>query len=152
MIKEPVIVGFFEFAVMAIQRGDFRVRKDNNPRKIYQNSFDHRSILIHQPTRIIAGMTNKQLAIDFLTDLGEGRITEAFDKYVDMSGRHHNIYTPAGFAALRQGMIEGEKQFPGKKFEIQHVVADGDIVMVHSKIKLSAEMPIMATLHLLKFK
>lgn len=97
-------------------------------------------------------MTNKRMAKDFLTDVAEGRIEQAFDKYVDMTGRHHNIYTPAGFDELKKGMAENEAQFPNKKFEIQHIAEDGDIVMVHSKIILSPEFPVMAVLHVLKFR
>lgn len=97
-------------------------------------------------------MTNKQIAQTFLTDVAAGRISQVFDKYVDMGGHHHNIYTPAGFSKLKKGMAENDGKFPGKTFEIQHMAADGDIVIVHSKLGLSPELPIMAVVHVLKFK
>jgi predicted SnoaL-like aldol condensation-catalyzing enzyme len=102
--------------------------------------------------RIIPDMTNKQIAKAFLTDVTAGRIEPAYDQYVDMGGKHHNAYFAAGFPVLRRAMIENEVQLPNKAFEIQHIAEDGDIVMVHSKVRLSPEMPVMATVHIFRFK
>jgi predicted SnoaL-like aldol condensation-catalyzing enzyme len=97
-------------------------------------------------------MTNKQIAKAFLTEVIEGRIEEAYEKYVNMSGRHHNAYFASGMETLKQAMIENEKQFPNKQFEILHIAAEGDLVMVHSKLSLGSESFGMGTLHVLKFK
>ena len=74
---------------------------------------------------------NKKTATAFLESILVGKIDEAYDKYVDMGGKHHNIFTPAGFVALEKGMMDADTQFPNKKFKIQHVLGDEDLVAVH---------------------
>lgn len=92
---------------------------------------------------------NKQAATDFLQLVIAGKINEAYDKYVDMSGKHHNVFTPAGFAALRDGMKENENKFPNKHFKIHHVLGDGDLVATHSHLQLG-DMD-MSVVHLFRF-
>jgi predicted SnoaL-like aldol condensation-catalyzing enzyme len=93
---------------------------------------------------------NKKIVIDFLNKVVAGKIEEAYAKYVDMSGKHHNAYYPAGFAALKQGMIENQKQFPLKQFDVKHVVAEGDLVSVHSRVVLIPKEKEVAVVHLFR--
>ena len=94
---------------------------------------------------------NKQLAAEFLGLVVSGKIDEAYEKYVDMSGKHHNAYYAAGFAVLRDGMKENHKQFPSKQFTIKNVLSDGDFVAVHSYVVLKAGELEIAVVHLFKF-
>jgi predicted SnoaL-like aldol condensation-catalyzing enzyme len=96
--------------------------------------------------------SNKQSAISFLELVVKGSIDEAYENYVDLQGTHHNTFTPAGFAALREGMKGADKQFPDMKSETQHVVAEGDLVAVHSHLTLKEGEMEMATVHLFRFK
>jgi predicted SnoaL-like aldol condensation-catalyzing enzyme len=77
---------------------------------------------------------NKEYAIDFLNRVVAGQIEAGYAKYVDMGGKHHNAYYPAGFAALKQGMLDNHLQFPHKQLKIGHVIGDNDMVAVHSII------------------
>jgi predicted SnoaL-like aldol condensation-catalyzing enzyme len=95
--------------------------------------------------------TNKQRAVDFLDLVTHGHIDDAYEKYVDMDGVHHNIFTPAGFGALREGMKEAHAKFPHKQFDMQHVLGDEDFVAVHSYLKLNEETQ-MSVVHLFRFK
>jgi predicted SnoaL-like aldol condensation-catalyzing enzyme len=95
---------------------------------------------------------NKDAATDFLKMVVAGDIERAFAKHVDMKGKHHNIYTPAGLAALKKGMIENEVQFPNKKFDIKHVVEEGDMVAVHSHLALKTGELELGVLHWLRFE
>lgn len=94
---------------------------------------------------------NKKAAVDFLQLVIAGKIDEAYEKYVDMSGKHHNTATPAGFVALNAGMKGAEEKFPNKQFEIQHVVAEGDLVAVHSHLALQTGVIDFTAAHLFRF-
>ena len=76
----------------------------------------------------------KQGAVEFLQFGVAGRIDEAYQKYVDMQGKHHNPFFQAGFPALKKGMIENHLQFPNKQLMVKNVLGDGDLVAVHSHI------------------
>ena len=94
--------------------------------------------------------TNKQAAVDFLQRVVKGRINEAYAEYVDMNGKHHNPYFPAGFAMLKQAMIDNETQFPNKQYMIKNVLGDGDLVAVHGRIVLAPDKNLEVT-HLFRF-
>ncbi len=93
----------------------------------------------------------KQTAVDFLQMVVAGDIEKAYEKYVDMNGKHHNPFTPAGFPALKKGMMENDAKFPHKAFTVKHVVGEGDWVTVHSHLVLKAGELELTTVHLLKF-
>ncbi len=95
---------------------------------------------------------HKQAAVEFLQLGVAGRIDEAYQKYVDMQGKHHNPFFPAGFAVLKKGMIDNHLQFPNKQITIKHVLGDGDLVAVHSHLVLNPGEPGVATVHLFRFQ
>jgi|SRR5579859_2623263 len=95
---------------------------------------------------------NKDAAVDFLKMVVAGKIDDAYAKYVDMKGKHHNAYTPAGFAALRQGMQDNEAKFPNKKFDIRHVLEEGDMVVTHSRVTLTPGELELGVVHWFRFK
>jgi len=98
-------------------------------------------------------MTNhKEAALDFLNMVVAGKIEEAYAKHVDMGGKHHNAYFPAGFPALKKAMIEAHTQFPNKRFSTKHVLGDGDLVAVHSHMALIPGEKEVAVVHLLRFQ
>jgi predicted SnoaL-like aldol condensation-catalyzing enzyme len=95
--------------------------------------------------------SNKQRAIDFLELVIAGHIDEAYEKYVDLGGKHHNVYFAAGFLALREAMKKNEAGMPNKQFVVKHAIADGDLVAVHSHLKFKADDPGMIVVHLMRF-
>jgi predicted SnoaL-like aldol condensation-catalyzing enzyme len=97
-------------------------------------------------------MKNKDSALDFLKLIRAGKIDEAYEKYIDMSGKHHNVYTPAGFAALKEGMKGAAKQFPDMQFEVKHVAGDDEMVATHSFMKMEKDGNEHAVVHLFRFK
>ncbi|VVB64241.1 SnoaL-like polyketide cyclase [uncultured archaeon] len=72
--------------------------------------------------------------------------------HIDMNGKHHNPFFPAGFSALKKAMIENHAQFPSKQLTVKHVLGDGDLVAVHSHIVLSSGEPGIAAVHLFRFQ
>ncbi|MEK7672779.1 MAG: nuclear transport factor 2 family protein [Patescibacteria group bacterium] len=96
-------------------------------------------------------MNNKESAQDFLQLVVAGKVDEAYEKYVDFGGKHHNIHTPASFADLQKAMKESEVNFPNKQFTIKHILEDGDLVAVHSHLVLKTAELELTTIHMMRF-
>jgi predicted SnoaL-like aldol condensation-catalyzing enzyme len=96
-------------------------------------------------------MNNKELALAFLKLIISGQIDEAYSKYVDLEGKHHNVYFPKGFPSLRDALKENHLQFPNKQFYIKRAIAEGEMVAVHSNVILAADKNI-AVVHLFRFR
>lgn len=97
-------------------------------------------------------MNKKEIAVSFLKLVVTGKIREAYDKYIISNFRHHNPYFRGDRESLLTGMEEAEEQFPDKVFEIQRALEDGDLVAVHSRLRLKPDMPEMATVHIVRFE
>jgi len=94
----------------------------------------------------------KQAAVQFLQFVVAGRIEEAYRKFVDMAGKHHNPFFPAGFPALQEAMIENHGRFPDKQLTVRNVLGERDLVAVHSHIVPHPGEPGMAVVHLFRFQ
>jgi predicted SnoaL-like aldol condensation-catalyzing enzyme len=94
----------------------------------------------------------KESALDFLHLVVAGDIDEAYDKYVNMHGKHHNVYFSAEFISLKQGMIENHTQFPNKRLMVKNVLGDGNLVAIHSNIVMKTGEPGMAAVHIFRFE
>ena len=94
---------------------------------------------------------NKRAALLFLKMVIAGKIDEAYEKYVDMDGKHHNTYFAAGFPLLRDAMKENHVKFPKKKFTVNKVLADGDLVVTHSHLLFNPKEPGMSVVHMFRF-
>ncbi len=96
--------------------------------------------------------TQKERAVDFLQLVVAGNIEEAYNTYVNMHGKHHNMYYSADFASLKEGMIENHTQFPNKRFMVKNVLGDGSLVAVHSNIIMKPGEPGVAVVHIFRFE
>ena len=92
----------------------------------------------------------KEIAVDFLQLVVAGSIDEAYDNYVNMHGKHHNVYFSSEFASLKHGMIENHAQFPNKRLMVKNVLGDGNLVAVHSNLILKSNEPGMAIIHIFR--
>ncbi len=99
-----------------------------------------------------AGQRNKERAVEFLKLVVAGKIDEAYQKFVDMNGKHHNIFFPAGFPALKAAMQENHAQFSSKQLHVKNVLGDGDLVAVHSHLVLKPGELEMIVVHLIRFQ
>jgi predicted SnoaL-like aldol condensation-catalyzing enzyme len=95
---------------------------------------------------------HKESAVDFLQLVAAGSIDEAYDNYVNMHGKHHNVYFSAEFSSLKQGMIDSHAQFPNKRLMVKNVLGEGDLVAVHSSIVMKPGEPGMAVVHIFRFE
>ena len=94
----------------------------------------------------------KSAAVEFLHMVIAGRIAEAYEKHVDMDGKHHNPFFPAGFSSLRDAMMENHLQMPNKQLMVKNVVGDGNLVAVHSRLVLRTGESEMAVVHIFRFE
>ncbi|MBI3231891.1 MAG: nuclear transport factor 2 family protein [Candidatus Doudnabacteria bacterium] len=95
---------------------------------------------------------NKQAALEFLELVVAGRIDQAYQKHVDMVGKHHNAFFAAGFPALQKAMKENHVQFSHKQMTIKHTITEGDLVAVHSHVVLDPGKTGLAVVHLFRFQ
>lgn len=96
--------------------------------------------------------TNKESAVEFLQMIIAGDIDAAYEKHVDIKGKHHNVHTPAGFDSLKNGMKQSHETFPNKEFTIQHVISEDDLVAVHSHLILQKGGIELMLVHVLRFE
>ena len=94
----------------------------------------------------------KQAAISFLKLAASGKLDEAYGNYVSSSFRHHNPYFAGDAESLKTGMAQAHEKFPDTTLEVQHVLEEGDLVAVHSRVRHSADTPEIAVVHVLRFE
>lgn len=95
----------------------------------------------------------KEIAINFLTGIAVGNIIETFEKYGTVEFKHHNVHYKGDLISLRNGMFMSQENLPNKSLEIKHVIAEGDMVVIHSNLRLSAEDVVgIILVHIFKIK
>ncbi|HUL42767.1 MAG TPA: nuclear transport factor 2 family protein [Bacteroidota bacterium] len=95
--------------------------------------------------------SRKASAVDFLQLIVSGEVDEAYKKYADMKGKHHNPYVPAGLPSLQKAMADDNVRSPGKKLTVKNVLADGNLVAVHSHLVMRQGETGMIVVHLFRF-
>jgi len=96
--------------------------------------------------------SRKEVAVQFLEFVVAGRIDEAYERYVDMAGKHHNPHSPTGFPALKRAMSENHAQFSEKRIHIKHIIAESDLVAAHSEVVLAPGDKQIAVVHIFRFE
>jgi dihydrofolate reductase/predicted SnoaL-like aldol condensation-catalyzing enzyme len=116
-------------------------------------------LLVYQPEMspfqadpLASASARKEAARQFLELVGSGRIDEAYRRYVAMEGKHHNPFIAAGFPALQAAMHASYKEFPDMRLTIQDVIAEGDMLAVHSHVVMRPHEPGYATVHWFRFQ
>jgi predicted SnoaL-like aldol condensation-catalyzing enzyme len=99
----------------------------------------------------LAAADRRQAAVSFLGLASSGKVREAFDTYVATGFVHHNPFFPGGPDALRAGMEANATKFPHKVFEIHHTLEDGDLVAVHSRVRMNPGEAGVAVVHIFRF-
>lgn len=94
---------------------------------------------------------NKKIAEQFLEMIVKGDVEKACGTYLDLKGKHHNPSFPAGFLEFQKALIENHKQFPNKKLSTKHIVEEGDLVVVHSKLIMQPGEELVVV-HLFRFE
>jgi len=97
-------------------------------------------------------MANKDAAISFLKLCAAGTPREGVQRFAAPGFRHHNAYFPASPDALFKGMEDNARQFPDKVLDVKHALEDGDMVAVHSHVRMKPGDKGIAVVHLMRFE
>jgi predicted SnoaL-like aldol condensation-catalyzing enzyme len=95
---------------------------------------------------------HKASAVKFLQLASSGFVSEAYATLVAAEFKHHNPWYAAGAAALRAGMEENAKQNPEKKLEVLRALGEGELVAVHSRVRMKPGAPAYSVIHLFRFE
>jgi predicted SnoaL-like aldol condensation-catalyzing enzyme len=96
--------------------------------------------------------SNKDRAVAFLETIVAGQVSKAYAEHVAPGFKHHNPHFKGDAASLCAGMEQSEAQFPSKRFEVQRALQDGEMVAVHSRLRLDPSNPELAVVHIFRFQ
>jgi len=98
-------------------------------------------------------LSQKQIAVRFLELAAAGEVDEAYSNYTAPNFKHHNPYYAGEANSLREGMRESAAETPNKVFDVQHVIEEGDLVAVHSKLEMQMNgLTTLAVVHICRFE
>jgi predicted SnoaL-like aldol condensation-catalyzing enzyme len=95
---------------------------------------------------------NKDAAASFLKMASAGDVREAYSKFVGPGFRHHNPYFEGSAETLMTAMQENARENPNKTLDVKHVIAEGDLVAVHSHVRQNPDDLGGAVVHLFRFE
>jgi len=95
---------------------------------------------------------HKEAATSFLQLASSGDVRRAFDAYVAPNFRHHNAYFPGDARSLADAMEQNARENPNKVLRVERAIEEGDLVAVHSRVRLKAGAPEMALVHIFRFE
>src|SRR5260221_12955325 len=96
-------------------------------------------------------LSRKESAISFLKLAASGNLHDAYANYISPTFRHHNPYFAGDAESLKKGMAEAAAEFPDTTLEVQHVLEEGDLVAVHSRVQHGPDEPENAVVHIMRF-
>ncbi|HXW09000.1 MAG TPA: nuclear transport factor 2 family protein [Steroidobacteraceae bacterium] len=99
----------------------------------------------------MADQSKKDAAIEFLRLASRGDVEQAFDRYVAGGFRHHNPWFAGDAGSLMRAMADNAREFPAKSCEPLRTVVEGDLVCVHSRIRLAPGDRSLAVVHIFRF-
>lgn len=94
----------------------------------------------------------RDAAISFLKMASSGDVREAFSKFVGPGFRHHNPFFEGSAETLMKAMEENARDNPGKALDVKRAIAEGDLVAVHSHVRLKPEDRGGAVVHIFRFE
>jgi predicted SnoaL-like aldol condensation-catalyzing enzyme len=98
------------------------------------------------------GQSLKDAAIEFLTLVAKGRVSEAYERLVGTGFRHHNPYFRGDAASLKEAMQANATKNPNKVLEIQRALQDGNEVAVFSRVRQHPDDLGGAVVHIFRFE
>lgn len=97
-------------------------------------------------------MNFKDAATAFLQMTAAGQVEQAFERFAAPRFRHHNPYFAGDAASIKAGMLENAARFPHMVFEVQRTIAEGPLVAVHSRARMTPDGVDIAIVHILRFE
>jgi predicted SnoaL-like aldol condensation-catalyzing enzyme len=96
--------------------------------------------------------SNKNAAVSFLKLASSGKVQEAYAKFVGEGFRHHNPFFEGSAESLQAGMEANALQNPDKVLEVKRVIAEGELVAVHSHVQQMPGERGAAVVHIFRFE
>ena len=94
----------------------------------------------------------KKTATSFLQAASSGDVRRAFDTYIAPNFRHHNAYFPGDAKSLADAMEQNARENPDKVLRVERAIEEGDLVAVHSRVRLKPDVPEVALVHIFRFE
>jgi predicted SnoaL-like aldol condensation-catalyzing enzyme len=95
---------------------------------------------------------NKDAAVSFLKMASSGDVREAYSKFVGPGFKHHNPFFEGSAETLMAAMDENARDNPHKTLDVKLAIAEGDLVAVHSHVRLKPDDLGGAVVHLFRFE
>jgi predicted SnoaL-like aldol condensation-catalyzing enzyme len=99
----------------------------------------------------VEAMNIRNAAVEFLQLSSSGRVREAYDRFATPDFKHHNPYFPGDAASLREAMEKDAVVHPNKALTVQRAIAEGDLVAVHSWVRMHGDDAGYALVHIFRF-
>lgn len=96
--------------------------------------------------------SNKNTAVSFLKLASSGKVQDAYTKFVGAGFRHHNLFFEGSAASLQAGMEANALQNPDKVLDVKRVIAEGELVAVHSHVQQKPGERGAAVVHIFRFE
>ena len=101
----------------------------------------------------ISKKANAQKVIAFMDMVfNKKQVKEGFDKYVGDKYIQHNPIAPDGKEAAVEVLGKALQALPGWTYEFKHAYVDGDIVVLHSHVRMKADDRGMAVVDIFRFE
>ncbi|HVF26279.1 MAG TPA: nuclear transport factor 2 family protein [Anaerolineales bacterium] len=96
--------------------------------------------------------SNKNAAVSFLKLASSGKVQDAYSKFVGAGFRHHNPFFEGSAESLQAGMEANALQNPQKVLDVKRVIAEGELVAVHSHVQQKPGDRGAAVVHIFRFE
>lgn len=141
VVLDPGTRGTATVDIFRLERGKIAEHWDSNQAVPDATASGNDMFSTLSPTRTRRGapgltVANKKLVTTFFSALGQDRDVTAFDRYVTGPYYQHNTLLPNGTDAAK-GLFDQFVQSPFFDVSVKRVVADGDLVAIHSHYHLS---------------
>ena len=101
----------------------------------------------------ISKKANAQKVIAFMDMVfNQKKVKEGFDTYVGDKYIQHNPIAPDGKEAAIEVLGKALQALPGWSYEFKHAYVDGNIVVLHSHVRMKADDRGMAVVDIFRFE
>ena len=97
-------------------------------------------------------MDARNKALEFLRLASAGDVDRAFGQYAAENFRHHNPWFSGDAQSLMRGMADNAREHPAKSCEPLRAIVEGELVCVHSRIRLEPAGRAIAAVHIFRFE
>src|SRR5688500_4786770 len=94
--------------------------------------------------------SRKDTAVHLLRQAASGKVQQAYELTTD-DFIHHTPYFAGDKESLMKGMAENAARFPDKTLDVKHVLEDGDLVAVHSHVRMKSGDAGGGVVHIFRF-